>query len=64
MRELLGIDFLKVINYNYRALRLLVRSVAEAQKGSGAAEGRLRRERAHFLGGTCMWGMRDCRLLF
>jgi hypothetical protein len=33
MRELLGIDFLKVLNYNYRALRLPVRPVVEAQKG-------------------------------
>jgi hypothetical protein len=63
VRELLGIDFLKVLNCNYSALRLPVRPVAEAQKGSGAAEGLLRREGAHFLGGTGMWGMRDCRLL-
>jgi hypothetical protein len=42
--------FLKVINYNYKDLRLPVRPVAEAQKGSGAAEGLLSREGAHFLG--------------
>jgi hypothetical protein len=54
---------MKVLNCSYSALRLPVRLVAEAQKGSGAAEGPLRREEAHFLGGTCMWGMRDCRLL-
>jgi hypothetical protein len=47
---MLGIDFLKVLNYSYRALRLPVRPVAEAQKGSGAVEGLLRREGAHFLG--------------
>jgi hypothetical protein len=50
VRELLGIDFLKVLNYSYRALRLPVWPVVEAQKGSGAAEGLLRREGAHFLG--------------
>jgi hypothetical protein len=59
----MGIYFLKVINYNYSALKLPVQPVAEAQKGSGAAKGLLRREGAHFLGGTSMWGMRDCRLL-
>jgi hypothetical protein len=48
--ELLGIDFLKVLNYNYRALRLPVRPVAEARKGSGVAEGLLSREGAHFMG--------------
>jgi hypothetical protein len=63
VRELLGIDFLKVLNCIYSALRLLVRLVAEAQKGSGVVEGLLRREGAHFLGGTGMWGMRDYRLL-
>jgi hypothetical protein len=50
VRELLGIDFLKVLNYSYRALRLPVRPVVEARKGSGAAEGLLSREGAHFLG--------------
>jgi hypothetical protein len=63
MRELLGIDFLKVLNYNYSALRLPFQPVVEARKGSGVAKGLLSREEAHFLGGTCMWGMRDCRLL-
>jgi hypothetical protein len=33
VREFLGIDFLKVINYNYRALRLLVRPFFEALEG-------------------------------
>ena len=46
----MGIYFLKVLTYNYRALRLPVHPVAEAQKGSGAAEGLLSREGAHFLG--------------
>ena len=50
MRELLGIDFLKVLNCNYRDLRLLVWPVVEDQKGIGANEGLLRREGAHFLG--------------
>ena len=50
MRELLGIDFLKVLNYSYRALRLHVWPVFEAQKISGEAEGLLSREGAHFLG--------------
>jgi hypothetical protein len=50
VRELLGIDFLKVLNYSYRALRLPVQPIVEAWKGSEAAEGLLRREGAHFLG--------------
>jgi hypothetical protein len=33
VRELLGIDFLKVLNYNYRALRLPVWPVVEALEG-------------------------------
>jgi hypothetical protein len=49
VRELLGIDFLKVLNYSYMALRLSIQPVDEAQKGSGAAEGLLSREGAHFL---------------
>jgi hypothetical protein len=63
VRELLGIDFLKVLNCIYSALRLFVRPVAEAWKGSGAVEGLLSREGAHFLGGIGMWGMRDYRFL-
>jgi hypothetical protein len=50
VRELLGIDFLKVLNYSYRAQRLPVWLVAEARKGSGVAKGLLSREGAHFLG--------------
>jgi hypothetical protein len=50
VRKLLEIDFLKVLNCSYNALRLPVRLVAEAWKGSGAAEGLLSREGAHFLG--------------
>ena len=46
----MGIDFLEVLNYIYKALRLHVRHVVEAQKGSGAVKGLLRREGAHFLG--------------
>jgi hypothetical protein len=50
VRELLVIDFLKVLKCNYRALRLPVQPIVEAQKGSGVVEGLLSREEAHFLG--------------
>jgi hypothetical protein len=50
VRELFGIEFLKVLNCSYRALRLLVRLVIEAQKGSGTVEGLFRKEGEHFLG--------------
>jgi hypothetical protein len=50
VRELLGIDFWKVLNYNYSALRLPVHHVVESQKGSGVVVGLLGREGAHFLG--------------
>jgi len=50
VRELLGIDFLKVLNYSYRALRLSVWPIAGIQKGSGAVEGLLSKEATHFLG--------------
>jgi hypothetical protein len=46
----LGIYFLKVLNYNYRALRLPIRPVVEVQKGSGVVEGLLIREGKNFLG--------------
>ena len=46
----MGIDFLKVLKCTYRALRLPVWPIAEARKGSGAAEGLLSREGEHFLG--------------
>jgi hypothetical protein len=46
----MGIDFLKVLNCSYSAIRLPVRPIVEARKGSGAAEGLLRREGAHLLG--------------
>ena len=48
--RLLGIDFLKVINYSYSSLRFPVRPIVEAWKGSGEVEGLLSREGAHFLG--------------
>jgi hypothetical protein len=35
VRELLGIDFLKVLNYNYRALRLLVHLLLKPEKEVG-----------------------------
>jgi hypothetical protein len=57
------ISRMRVLNYNYTDLRLPVRLVVEDRKGSGVVEGLLSREGAHFLGGTDMWGMRDCRLL-
>jgi hypothetical protein len=50
VRELLGIDFSKVPNYNYRALRLLVCPVIESRKEIGSAKGLLNREGAHFMG--------------
>jgi hypothetical protein len=50
VRDLLGIDFLKVLNYSYRAMRLPIQTVVEVRKGSGVAEGLLSREGAHFLG--------------
>jgi hypothetical protein len=34
VRELLGIDFLKVLNFNYMDLRLPVRPIVEAQEGN------------------------------
>jgi hypothetical protein len=46
----MGIDFLKVMNYSHSALTLPIQPVVEARKGSGAAEGLLTREEAHFLG--------------
>ena len=50
MRELLGVDFLKVLKLSYRALRLPFHAVVEAQKVSGATEGLLSREGAQFFG--------------
>jgi hypothetical protein len=61
--RIVGIDFLKVINCSYNAQRLPIWPIVEAQKGSGASEGLLSREGAHFMDGTCMWGMRYYRLL-
>jgi hypothetical protein len=39
-----------VLNCSYRALRIVVRLVDEARKGSGETKGLLSREGAHFLG--------------
>jgi hypothetical protein len=50
VRELLGIDFLREPNCNYNALRLPVCLLLKPWKGSGATEGLLSREGAHFLG--------------
>jgi hypothetical protein len=41
---------MKVLSYDYRALRLPIRHVVEAQKGSGEAKGLLSRGEAHFRG--------------
>jgi hypothetical protein len=38
VRELLGIDFLKVLNCNYSALRLPVRPVVEALEGKWGSQ--------------------------
>jgi hypothetical protein len=45
MRELLGIDFPRVLNYNYRALRLPVRSVTEALEGKWGRQGTVEERR-------------------
>jgi len=50
VREFLGIDFPKVKNCIYRALRLHVGPVGETRKGTRVVEGLLRKEGAHFLG--------------
>jgi hypothetical protein len=50
VRELLGIEFLKEPNCSYSSLRLLFDLLLKPWKGSGAAEGLLSREGAHFLG--------------
>jgi len=55
----MGIYFLKVLNYSYRALRLPIRLVAEAMEGKWDNRGIVEQRR----GGTCAWGMRDCRLV-
>jgi hypothetical protein len=39
VRELLGVDFLKVLNCSYRDLRLLVQPVAEALEGKWGSQG-------------------------
>jgi hypothetical protein len=50
VRELLGVDFLKVINYSYRALRLPVWPVAEALEGKWGSQGNIEKIR-----GTLPW---------
>jgi len=51
-----------VLNSSYRALRLPIRPVVESWKGSGATEGLLSREEAHFLGWDRLYRMRGCEL--
>jgi hypothetical protein len=55
VRELLGIDFLREPNYNYSALRLLVRSVAEALEGKWGSRRTVEmiRDTLHWVGETC-----------
>jgi hypothetical protein len=45
VRELLGIDFPKVLNYSYRALRLPVWPVVEALKGKWGSRGTVEKRR-------------------
>jgi hypothetical protein len=46
----MGIDFLKVLNYSYSALTLLVRPVAEALEGKWGSRGIIDQRR-----GTLPW---------
>jgi hypothetical protein len=50
VRELLGIDFLKVINYNYMSLRLLVWPIVEALEGKLGNRKTVEKRRGNFLG--------------
>ena len=44
-RELLGIDFLKVLNYSSRALRLPVQPVVESLEGKWGIQGTVEQRR-------------------
>jgi hypothetical protein len=55
VRELLGIVFLKVLNYNYRAMRLPVRPVAEALEGKWGSQWNVDKRR-----GTLPWVGKAC----
>jgi hypothetical protein len=55
VRELMGIDFMKVLNYSYRALRLPVRPIAEALKGKWGNRGTVEQRR-----GTLPWVGQEC----
>ena len=50
MRELLGIDFLKVLNYSYRALVLHVWPVVESLKGKWGSQRIVEQRRGTLLG--------------
>jgi hypothetical protein len=50
VREFLGIDFLKVLNYNYNAMRLLVWPIAEALEGKWSSQSIVEQRR-----GTLPW---------
>jgi hypothetical protein len=50
VRELLGIDFLKVLNYNYRALRLHVRPIVESLEGKWGSRRIVEKRRDTLLG--------------
>jgi len=45
VRELLGIDFLKVLNCNYKALRLPFRHVVEALERKWGSQGTVEKRR-------------------
>ena len=63
VRELLGIDFPKVLNYNCRALRLPIRPVVEALEGKWGSRGTIdqRRGTLPWVGQVCgEWGNVGC----
>jgi hypothetical protein len=55
VRELLGGDFLKVLNYSYGALRLPVHPVVEAMEGKWGSRGTVekRRDTLPWVGQAC-----------
>ena len=55
MRELLGIDFLKVLNCSYNALRLPVWHVVEALEGKWGSQRTVEKRR-----GTLPWVGQAC----
>jgi hypothetical protein len=55
VRNYLGIDFLKVLNCNHRALRLHVQPVVEALEGKWGSQGTAEQRRGtlHGVGQAC-----------